>query len=79
VPTLEEYVARYCGRTGLAFQGNLAFYRAFNLFRVAAILQGILGRLRDGTATSANAAEIAARIRPLVNAAWAEACVGGAT
>jgi len=78
VPTLEEYVARYCDRTGLAFQGNLAFYRAFNLFRVAAILQGILGRLRDGTATSANAAEIAARIRPLVRAAWAEACVGGA-
>ena len=79
VPTLEEYVARYCDRTGLTFQGNLAFYRAFNLFRVAAILQGILGRLRDGTATSANAAEITARIRPLVKAAWAEACVGGAT
>lgn len=78
IPDFDAYVARYCERTGLALHGNLAFYRAYNLFRVAAILQGVAGRLRDGTAASANAAEVALKVRPLAVAAWMEAREAGA-
>ncbi len=78
IPTLDEYIARYCERTGFSFGGNFAFYRAYNLFRVAAILQGIAGRMRDGTATAKNAAAIVANIGPLAEAAWREAQAAGA-
>ena len=43
-------------RTGLDPRPYLAVYSAYNFFRIAAILQGIVGRVRDGTATSAAAA-----------------------
>lgn len=78
IPTFDEYVARYCERTGFKIDGNLAFYRAFNLFRVAAILQGVAQRLRDGNAAASNAQEVATRIRPLALAAWREALEAGA-
>lgn len=70
IPTQEEYMQRYCERTGFAAQADLPFYRAFNLFRTAAILQGVAHRLQVGNAASANAAEIAANIGPLAKAAW---------
>lgn len=73
VPTLDDYVARYFERIGRTPPSDLAFYRAYNLFRVAAIVQGIAGRARDGTASAADAAEMAAKVRPLAQAAWAEA------
>lgn len=78
VPSFERYLARYCERSGFAVPQNPAFYRAYNLFRVAAITQGIAGRLRDGTGVSANAGELAAAVRPLAQAAWAEALQAGA-
>jgi aminoglycoside phosphotransferase (APT) family kinase protein len=78
IPSLEDYIARYCERTGFSFSGNFAFYRAYNLFRVAAILQGIAGRMRDGTPTARNATAIVANIEPLAKAAWREACEVGA-
>jgi len=78
IPTFEEYVARYCERTGLRVDGNLAFYRAFNLFRVASILQGVAHRLRGGNAAASNAQEVTTRIRPLAAAAWQEALEAGA-
>jgi len=70
IPTLENYIQRYCERTGFAVSANLPFYRAFNLFRTAAILQGIAHRLNEGNAAASNAAEISANIRPLAAAAW---------
>ncbi len=70
VPSQEEYIQRYCERTGFAIEVDLPFYRAFNLFRTAAILQGIAYRLQDGNAASANAGEIANNIGPLAKAAW---------
>jgi aminoglycoside phosphotransferase (APT) family kinase protein len=76
IPTLENYIKRYCERTGFALTANLPFYRAFNLFRTAAILQGIGHRLIEGNAASANAQEIAAHIRPLAAAAWRLANAG---
>lgn len=78
IPTIEDYVASYCERTGVSLNANLGFYRAFNLFRVAAILQGVAGRIRDGVATDSNAVQIIARIEPLAEAALAEARVTGA-
>jgi aminoglycoside phosphotransferase (APT) family kinase protein len=78
IPTLERYIERYCERAGLVLNGDLLFYRAYNLFRTAAILQGIAHRLQEGNAASANAAEIAAHVRPLAKAAWRFAQEGGA-
>lgn len=70
IPCMQAYIDRYCERTGFAVQPDLPFYRAFNLFRTAAILQGVAHRLQDGNAASANAADIAANIGPLAKAAW---------
>jgi aminoglycoside phosphotransferase (APT) family kinase protein len=57
---------------------DLNWYFAYNLFRIAAITQGIAGRIRDGTAVSAKAAEAAKRPLPLSKAAWAYAQKAGA-
>jgi aminoglycoside phosphotransferase (APT) family kinase protein len=78
IPSLEEYVARYCERAGCRIEANLGFYRAYNLFRVAAILQGVARRQRDGNAAASNAQEVAARVRPLAAAGWLEARAAGA-
>lgn len=78
IPTLDDYIAAYCRRTGIPLPGPTGFYRAFNLFRVAAILQGVAGRMRDGVATDSNAQRIVARIEPLAEAALAEARSAGA-
>lgn len=78
IPTLEEYVARYCERTGRDGIANLDFYFAYNFFRLAAILQGIVGRVRDGTATNENAAAMESQVRPLAETAWRFAEQAGA-
>jgi aminoglycoside phosphotransferase (APT) family kinase protein len=78
VPAFEDYAARYCERAGVAVPGNWGFYRAYNLFRVAAILQGVVHRLQNGNAAASNAAELEARVRPLAQAGWLEACAAGA-
>lgn len=78
IPSADDYARRYCERTGLRGDPTHPFYRAFNLFRVAAILQGIAGRARDGVQTAANSAEIVTRIQPLAQAAWAAAQEAGA-
>lgn len=78
IPTLEAYVDRYCERVGRPRIDNLAFYQAYNLFRVAAIVQGIVGRARIGNAAAANASEQEARVRPIAEAAWRFAQQAGA-
>ena len=47
----------YAMRTGKDLNKHWEFYIIFNIFKIAAILQGILGRVRDGTATSKHAEE----------------------
>lgn len=79
IPSASEYAWRYRERTGFDVDVDHPFYRAFNLFRIAAILQGIAGRARDGVQTDARAGEIITRIEPLVTAAWREAQAAGAT
>jgi aminoglycoside phosphotransferase (APT) family kinase protein len=65
IPTEEEYVRAYCERTGRDGIANRDFYSAYNFFRIAAILQGVAGRVRDGTAASAHAEQAARAVRPL--------------
>ena len=78
LPTLEEYVDAYAARTGLDPRPHLPVYLAYNFFRLAAIVQGIVGRVRDGTATSEHAAARAIMVRPLAEKAWAFARDAGA-
>ena len=70
IPSREAYVEAYRARTGLDPRPHLGVYLAYNFFRLAAILQGIAGRLRDGTAASENAAAMGPMVRPLAAKAW---------
>jgi aminoglycoside phosphotransferase (APT) family kinase protein len=65
IPALTDYVDLYVARTGLDPRPWLPVYMAYNFFRIAAILQGIVGRVRDGTATNENAPARALLVRPL--------------
>jgi aminoglycoside phosphotransferase (APT) family kinase protein len=78
IPSLETYVDAYVVRTGLDPRPHLPVYFAYNFFRLAAILQGIVGRVRDGTATSAYAAAKAEMVGPLAAKAWEFARQAGA-
>ncbi len=71
IPSDDEYVATYCERTGR--DGGIpdrGFYAAYNFFRIAAILQGIAGRVRDGTAASAHAERATQAVEPLAEIGW---------
>jgi aminoglycoside phosphotransferase (APT) family kinase protein len=70
IPSMSAYVDTYVARTGLDPRPALPVYLAYNFFRIAAILQGIIGRVRDGTATSEFAPAKAEMIRPLAEKAW---------
>ena len=75
IPEEDEYIRMYCDATGLATPDQLKadwnFYMAYNMFRIAAILQGIAKRVEAGTASSAQAVSSAAGARPLAQMAWA--------
>jgi aminoglycoside phosphotransferase (APT) family kinase protein len=77
IPSVEETVDRYAALTGLR-PSNLDWLYAYNLFRLAAICQGIAGRVRDGTAANAKALESAKRTVPLSKASWEYAQKAGA-
>lgn len=74
IPTEDEYVAAYCARTNRP-EGipNLDFYVAYNMFRLAAIIHGIRGRVVRGTAASAHAKKTAEGVELLADFAWAQA------
>ena len=78
VPAIDTYIADYCRRTGRSGIPDLDVYMAYNFFRLAAILQGILGRVRDGTAANGQAAAMARQVRPLAESAWVFARKAGA-
>ena len=73
IPTEEEYVAAYCRRTGRGTLPNLDYLVVFVMFRIAAILHGIRGRLARGNASSAHAEATAALTEPLAELAWSQA------
>ena len=72
IPGEAEYIRMYCrrtGRTGID-PSHWDFYIAYNLFRISAILQGILKRVADGTAASAHAREAGMRARTMAELGW---------
>jgi aminoglycoside phosphotransferase (APT) family kinase protein len=73
IPDEASYVKRYRERTGFSISGDWNFYLAFNMFRIAAILQGIMKRVSVGTAASAQAADAGRRARPMAELAWSYA------
>lgn len=73
IPSEGDYVAAYCRRTGRAGIDRLDFYVAFNLFRFAAILHGIRGRLLRGNAVSERAREYAKHVEAVAGYAWTTA------
>ncbi|MFA7586429.1 MAG: phosphotransferase family protein [Novosphingobium sp.] len=78
IPAFDVIVQRYCAKTGRDGIANLGYYKAFNLFRVAAIIQGVVARQLAGNAVDPEAIEQASRVAPLAEAAWAEAVKAGA-
>jgi aminoglycoside phosphotransferase (APT) family kinase protein len=78
IPGEAEYIAAYCRRTGRARIGHWDFYLAYNMFRLAAILQGIMKRALDGTAASGEALDAGKRARPMAELGWKYAQRAGA-
>jgi len=76
IPGESEYVAAYCRRTGRAAIPNWEFYLIFNMFRIAAILHGVLSRALQGNAASADAVAMGSRARPVAEVAWTMAQAG---
>ena len=74
IPSEDAYIRRYCERTGItdveALRADWNFYLAYNMFRIAAILQGIAKRVEAGTAASAQAKAAGATARPMAELAW---------
>jgi aminoglycoside phosphotransferase (APT) family kinase protein len=72
IPSESDYVAAYCRRTNRDGIADLDFYLAFNMFRFAAILHGIKGRIARGTAASLHARSMADNVEPLADLAWSQ-------
>ena len=74
IPEEKDYVLTYCKRTGRKSidPSHWDFYLAYNLFRIAAICQGIAKRVLDGTAASSFAQEAASKTVPLANLGWGQ-------
>jgi aminoglycoside phosphotransferase (APT) family kinase protein len=74
IPSERDYVRRYCERTGRkdpdAVMADWNFYMAYNLFRLAAITQGIAKRVVEGTAASAQARATGDATLALAQMAW---------
>jgi aminoglycoside phosphotransferase (APT) family kinase protein len=74
IPDEKRYVRRYCERTGRpdadVVMADWSFYLAYNMFRLAGILQGIAKRVEMGTASSAQACQAGAGARPLAEMGW---------
>jgi aminoglycoside phosphotransferase (APT) family kinase protein len=72
IPDEQTYVRAYCKRTGRSGidPSHWDFYIAYNLFRISAILQGILKRVVDGTAASAHARDAGMRAKPMAELGW---------
>ncbi|APG63594.1 phosphotransferase family protein [Sphingorhabdus lutea] len=78
IPNMEETISRYKAQTGFEHVGDINWYLSYNLFRIAAILQGIVKRVADGTANSPQAAEMGKKMKPLTHIAWGFAQKAGA-
>ena len=73
IPNEEEYLKKYLSRTKMQLESDWEFYIIFSLFKVAGICQGILGRVRDGTAASEFAIQMGKRAIEYANLGWEKA------
>jgi aminoglycoside phosphotransferase (APT) family kinase protein len=79
IPSQEQYIAAYCARTGATIRAeDFNFYLAYNMFRLAGIMQGIMKRYVDGTASSAQALQNAKAARPMAEMGWQYALASNA-
>ena len=70
IPNEDEYLKKYLSRTKIQLDSDWEFYIIFSLFKVAGICQGILGRVRDGTAASEFALQMGKRAIEYANLGW---------
>jgi aminoglycoside phosphotransferase (APT) family kinase protein len=72
IPSETEYLDMYLARRGSPRPAakDWEFYLAFNLFRAAAIFQGVMARAVGGNAASAQAMETGRRARPTAEFGW---------
>jgi aminoglycoside phosphotransferase (APT) family kinase protein len=72
IPTEEAYRDAYARRTGIGAidPAHWGFYLAYNMFRLAGILQGVMARALQGNASSARALDAGKKARPMAEAAW---------
>ena len=75
IPNEMQYRDMYSEQTGKDLSQDWEFYMVYSLFKVAAICQGILGRVRDGTAASKHAEERGMNVFPLSKGAWSIVCL----
>lgn len=78
IPSEADYVDAYCRRTGRGGIAHWPFYMAYNMFRIAAILQGVYARALAGNAADARGLEMGAKVAPIAAFALAEAKRAGA-
>jgi aminoglycoside phosphotransferase (APT) family kinase protein len=79
LPDEAAYVQSYCARTGRdgINASTLDFCVIYNMFRLAAIVHGIRGRVVRGTAASQHAIQMSETVEPLANLAWAQVEAAG--
>ena len=70
IPDEQEYIRRYVQRTGRTAIEHWNFYLAYNLFRIAAILQGVYKRATEGLASSDNAKQASENAKALAELGW---------
>ncbi|MEM6546660.1 MAG: phosphotransferase family protein [Pseudomonadota bacterium] len=70
VPSLSELAERYARATGRGDLPDLDILLAYNIFRIAAILQGVYARGLDGTASSTDALSKGADVPRLAEIGW---------
>nr|WP_315593200.1 phosphotransferase family protein [uncultured Cupriavidus sp.] len=71
IPDERKYVRMYGNHVGIEAPEGIdrwPFYMAFNMFRLAAIQQGVARRARDGNAANDNARNVAARVEATAEA-----------
>ena len=73
IPDEDAYLASYLrrvGATAVPDPEEWNFYMAYNMFRAAAIFQGVMARAVAGNAASAQAMETGRRARPTAELGW---------
>ncbi|MCA9574088.1 MAG: phosphotransferase [Myxococcales bacterium] len=69
IPTEEEFVRRYLDTVGGEPSPDWAYFKAFSLFRLAAIAQGVFRRSQLGNASSEHASQFGAAVGALSSTA----------